>query len=136
MSQILNVAPLRSLVAVADFGGFQRAAMPLHVSQAAVSQHVRRLEAAIGRPLAEQHGRGSRFTADGELLLDQTPEGLVARNDLPAPQPLSLFVCPRASVATEIFQLAVGALRQLLSDQAERLRMPGLEAGLELSRGA
>ena len=71
MGAVLDIAPLRSLVAVADCGGFQRAATYLHLSQGAVSQHVRRLEAAIGRPLVERHGRGSRFTADGDQLLAQ-----------------------------------------------------------------
>jgi DNA-binding transcriptional LysR family regulator len=71
MLRILDVAPLRSFVAVADCGGFQRAADSLHLSQGAVSQHVRRLEAAVGRPLVERQGRGSRFTRDGEKLLRQ-----------------------------------------------------------------
>jgi DNA-binding transcriptional LysR family regulator len=71
MLRILDVAPLRSFVAVADCGGFQRAANSLHLSQGAVSQHVRRLEAAVGRPLVERQGRGSRFTADGDTLLRQ-----------------------------------------------------------------
>ena len=71
MLRILDVAPLRSFVAVADCGGFQRAANSLHLSQGAVSQHVRRLEAAVGRPLVERQGRGSRFTPDGDKLLRQ-----------------------------------------------------------------
>src|SRR3954447_3095421 len=71
MGAVLDIAPLRSLVAVADCGGFQRAATHLHLSQGAVSQHVRRLEAAVGRALIERHGRGSRFTSDGEQLLNQ-----------------------------------------------------------------
>ncbi|GAA2996677.1 DNA-binding transcriptional regulator, LysR family [Actinokineospora diospyrosa] len=65
----MDIVPLRSLVAVADRGGFQRAATYLHLSQAAVSQHVRRLEAATGRRLVERDGRRSRFTADGNRLL-------------------------------------------------------------------
>jgi DNA-binding transcriptional LysR family regulator len=69
MVGILDIAPLRSFVAVADCGGFLRAAGALHLSQGAVSQHVRRLESAIGRPLVERRGRGSTFTADGEHLL-------------------------------------------------------------------
>lgn len=69
MPGFLDIAPLRSLVAVADCGGFQRAGSHLHLSQAAVSQHVRRLEATIGRPLVERHGRGSRFTREGQELL-------------------------------------------------------------------
>lgn len=71
MVGILDIGPLRSFVAVADCGGFQRAATSLHLSQGAVSQHVRRLESATGRPLVQRQGRGSRFTADGELLLRQ-----------------------------------------------------------------
>ena len=71
MRRTLDIAPLRSFVAVADCGGFQRAASSLHLSQAAVSQHVRRLEAATGRVLVERQGRGSRLTRDGERLLAQ-----------------------------------------------------------------
>ena len=71
MLRDLDVGPLRSFVAVADCGGFQRAANALHLSQGAVSQHVRRLEAAVGRPLVERQGRGSRFTPDGDKLLRQ-----------------------------------------------------------------
>src|SRR5579862_6472028 len=71
MPRTLDIAPLRSFVAVADQGGFQRAARSLHLSQGAVSQHVRRLEAAIGRPLVVRQGRGSSFTADGEQLLSR-----------------------------------------------------------------
>ncbi|MEW9552281.1 LysR family transcriptional regulator [Nonomuraea sp. NPDC050783] len=80
MSRTLDIAPLRSFVAVADAGGFQRAADALHLSQGAVSQHVRRLESAIGRPLVERSGRGSRFTADGEKLLSLA-RGLLALHD-------------------------------------------------------
>lgn len=69
MEQVLDIVPLRSFVAVADRGGFQRAATYLHLSQAAVSQHTRRLEAATGRRLVTRDGRRSRFTADGEQLL-------------------------------------------------------------------
>ncbi|MEX5635081.1 LysR family transcriptional regulator [Parafrankia sp. FMc2] len=71
MRRTLDIAPLRSFVAVADCGGFQRAALSLHLSQAAVSQHVRRLESATGRVLVERQGRGSRLTRDGEHLLAQ-----------------------------------------------------------------
>ena len=49
MTRDLGIGPLRSFVAVADCGGFQRAATALHLTQGAVSQHVRRLESALGR---------------------------------------------------------------------------------------
>lgn len=81
MTGSLDIATLRSLVAIADCGGFQRAASALHLSQGAVSQHVRRLESTIGRPLVERHGRGSRFTADGEQLVVQARRILALHDD-------------------------------------------------------
>lgn len=86
MKQILDIAPLRSLVAIADRGGFQRAASALHLSQGAVSHHVRRLEATLGRPLFEREGRGSRFTPDGNRLLEQARRILAIHDET-----LSLF---------------------------------------------
>ncbi|MCP2339254.1 LysR family transcriptional regulator [Actinomadura rupiterrae] len=69
MAPVLDITPLRSLVAVSACGGFHRAAHALHLTQAAVSRHVQRLEDAIGRPLIERDGRGIRFTPDGEEFL-------------------------------------------------------------------
>lgn len=71
MSRVLDIVPLRSFVAIADAGGFHRAAARLSLTQSAVSQHVRKLEAVIGRRLVEPSGRGSRFTAAGEALLTE-----------------------------------------------------------------
>src|SRR5882762_2481079 len=82
MARALDIAPLRSFVAVADAGGFQRAADALHLSQGAISQHVRRLESAVGRPLVERQGRGFRFTADGEKLLGQARRILVLHDEV------------------------------------------------------
>jgi DNA-binding transcriptional LysR family regulator len=82
MSAILDVVPLRSLVAIVDCGGFQRAATALHLSQGAVSQHVRRLEAAVGRPLMERDHRGVRLTADGEALLPKARRLLATHDEI------------------------------------------------------
>ncbi|GAA1855571.1 LysR family transcriptional regulator [Pseudonocardia ailaonensis] len=71
MNRVLDVVALRSLVAVADCGGFHRAAASLHVSQPTVSHHVRRLEAVCGQPLVRREGRVSRFTPAGETLVVQ-----------------------------------------------------------------
>ncbi|MFC0221853.1 LysR family transcriptional regulator [Nocardioides zeicaulis] len=81
MDRTLDIGPLRSFVAVADHGGFLRAAEQLHLSQAGVSQHVRRLESATGVRLVERHGRGSRFTADGERLLASARRILAAHDE-------------------------------------------------------
>jgi DNA-binding transcriptional LysR family regulator len=81
MGQVLDILTLRSLVAVADCGGFHRAATTLRVSQSAVSQHVRRLEKVIGRPLVERQGRGAAFTTDGQALLVQARRILGVHDD-------------------------------------------------------
>jgi DNA-binding transcriptional LysR family regulator len=62
MAKVLDITPLRSLIAVADAGGFHRAAATLQLSQSAVSQHIRRLERVLGRPLVEPDGRRTRLT--------------------------------------------------------------------------
>ncbi len=69
MNGVLDVVALRSFVAIADAGGFRRAADSLHLSQSAVSQHVRRLEQACGRALVARDGRATRLTSEGEQLL-------------------------------------------------------------------
>nr|WSZ19791.1 LysR family transcriptional regulator [Streptomyces canus] len=68
---VLDIVALRSLTAIADCGGFHRAALALTLSQSAVSQHVRKLEKILGRPVVEREGRGTRFTTEGRLLLEQ-----------------------------------------------------------------
>ncbi|MER7393973.1 LysR family transcriptional regulator [Streptomyces sp. NPDC000151] len=71
MRPTLDIVALRSLVAVADYGGFHRAAGALALSQSAVSQHVRRLEKTLGAPVVERDGRRTRFTAHGTQLLEE-----------------------------------------------------------------
>jgi DNA-binding transcriptional LysR family regulator len=77
----LDITPLRSLIAVADTGGFHRAAALLHLSQSAVSQHVRRLEQVVGRPLVEPEGRRTRFTPAGAALLEQARHVVAAHDE-------------------------------------------------------
>ncbi|GAA4990626.1 LysR family transcriptional regulator [Pseudonocardia tropica] len=81
MPAVLDITALRSIVAVADQGGFHRAAQALMLSQSAVSQHVRRLEKAVGRPLVRKDGRVSRFTPEGEALLGEARRILAAHDD-------------------------------------------------------
>ena len=81
MGGVLDIVALRSLTSIADAGGFRRAADTLHLSQSAVSQHVRRLEQACGRALVERSGRGARFTSDGEVLVAEARKILAAHDD-------------------------------------------------------
>jgi len=81
MGGILDIIALRSLTSIADAGGFRRAAGSLHLSQSAVSQHIRRLEQVCGRPLVVRDGNAARFTPDGELLLAEARKILAAHDD-------------------------------------------------------
>ena len=60
---------LRSFLAVAQTRSFTRAAARLGVGQPAVSQHVRRLEAATGRVLLHRDTRSVALTTDGEAMI-------------------------------------------------------------------
>jgi len=81
MGQVLDIVALRSLAEVADCGGFHRAATSLRISQSAVSQHVRRLEKVVGRPLVRRQGRRTEFTTDGRLLLVEARRILAAHDE-------------------------------------------------------
>src|SRR3981081_1173443 len=60
---------LRSFVAVADCGGFHRAAERLNLTQSTVSQQIKRLELETKRPLLRRTTRRVALTDDGEMLL-------------------------------------------------------------------
>lgn len=64
---------LRSLVAVADNGGFTRAAERVGRTQSTVSLHIKQLEEGLGcRVFEREAGRGgeTRITPEGEILLN------------------------------------------------------------------
>ncbi|MFC7501488.1 LysR family transcriptional regulator [Nocardioides sp. CPCC 206347] len=115
MTKFLDIGPLRSLVAIADRGGFQHAATHLHLSQGAVSQHVRRLEAVVGAKLVEKHGRGSRFTSSGERLVGHARQILAAHDDA-----LGAFA------VDQVQQITIGS-----TEHAAAQLLPSLAAALE-----
>lgn len=61
---------LRSFVAIADHGGFTRAADVVNRTQSAISMQMKRLEEdVLQRPLFERSGRQVSLTAEGQVLL-------------------------------------------------------------------
>jgi DNA-binding transcriptional LysR family regulator len=80
MPRNLDLAALRALVTIADFGGVTRAAGVLNLTQSAVSMQVRRLEEALGQPLLDRTGRGVTPNATGEHLIAQARR-ILALND-------------------------------------------------------
>jgi len=65
----LDLAALRSFVAVADAGGVTRAANLMNLTQSAVSMQMKRLEAQLGVALLDRSARSVTLTAAGEQLL-------------------------------------------------------------------
>lgn len=70
--------PLLYLKAVAEHGSFTRAAAALHVSQPALSQQIRELEARMGVQLLDRSGRVVRATDVGETYLRHVRRALDA----------------------------------------------------------
>jgi LysR family cyn operon transcriptional activator len=65
----MNLRHLRAFAAIADLGGYARAAPALHLSQPALSRQIHALEAQLGVPLFDRVGRGVQLTSEGEDLL-------------------------------------------------------------------
>ncbi len=70
---MLNPQWLRSFAVLAELGNFTRAAERLDLTQAAVSQHVQRLEERLG-PLLIRRPRQLELTPSGKALLDYCAE--------------------------------------------------------------
>jgi DNA-binding transcriptional LysR family regulator len=66
----LNPIHVRTLREIARHGSFSRAAESLHLSQPAVSLHMRQLEARCGTALLERVGKRAFTTPAGALLLE------------------------------------------------------------------
>jgi DNA-binding transcriptional LysR family regulator len=71
---------LRTFLAVAQSLNFTAAGRSRGISQPTVSQHVRRLEEAVGRPLLVRDTRSVSLTADGDALAGFAREILAAHD--------------------------------------------------------
>ena len=65
----LDLDLLRTLVAIADTGSFNRAARAVYRTPSAVSMQMKKLEEQIGRPLFAKDGRTVALTLDGEAMV-------------------------------------------------------------------
>jgi molybdate transport repressor ModE-like protein len=70
----LDLRLLRSFLTVAQSGKISSAAKQLHLSQPAVTAHLRRLEEIIGKPLISRSTRGVKLTSYGHTLLNLATE--------------------------------------------------------------
>src|SRR5579863_6662030 len=77
----MELNQLETFLAVAEERSFSRAAMRLHRTQPAVSQVIRKLEAAVGETLFDRAARDGSLTAAGVLLRDYALRLLALRRE-------------------------------------------------------
>ncbi|WP_412029727.1 LysR family transcriptional regulator [Deinococcus yunweiensis] len=77
-----TLAQLRSLIAVADAGGFSEAAAELGVSQSSLSEAVAKLEDVVGRPLLRRSPAGTVVTPAGARVLAHARTAVQAAGDV------------------------------------------------------
>ncbi|HXX48446.1 MAG TPA: LysR family transcriptional regulator [Myxococcota bacterium] len=77
----MTLDELESFVCIAGGLGFTQASRRLHRSQPAISRRIHQLEEALGAPLFERIGRGSRLTDAGRALLPYAEAVLAAVRD-------------------------------------------------------
>src|SRR4051794_39521394 len=83
----LDPAHIRSFLAIVRYGGYPRAADALHLTQPAVSRHMRRLEEQLGEALFARSGRGVQLTAHGERAAAEPAQGVSAPHPANGPLP-------------------------------------------------
>lgn len=130
----MDLHQLRTFVAVAREGSITRAAEAVHLSQPAVSAHVKELEDALGLRLFERTSRGMDLTADGRRLLSRAEQTLAAHQAL-----LEEAARGKGTLAGRL-RLGVGrnpdheAVGRLLTTMSERF--PRVEVSLRHARSA
>jgi len=69
MARDIDIRLIRTFLTVAESGGMTSAATSLNLTQGAVSQKIKRLEALFGAELFERKQKKPRLTPDGERLM-------------------------------------------------------------------
>ena len=137
-----SLLALRAFEAAARHRSFTQAAAELHVSQAAVSRHIRVLEGELGRPLFRRLHRAVELTAHGRDLAAGLSAGFTAiRRAVDgargmAPRRLRLSVEPAFATRWLISRLGAFAAAQpsieLELESSEVFRVLGQDADLAI----
>lgn len=80
----MDLYQLKTFVTVAREGSITRASSSLHLSQPAVSAHIKAIEDALGLTLFERTARGMAVTPDGRRLLAKAEQTIAAHQELMA----------------------------------------------------
>ena len=87
----LDVALLRAFVAAAETGGMTSAGNVLHLTQAAISQQIKRLEDTFGTELFARDRRGLSLTDAGERLFGPAKRMLALNDEIWAEMTAKVF---------------------------------------------
>ncbi|MCC7125390.1 MAG: LysR family transcriptional regulator [Acidobacteria bacterium] len=117
---------LQYIVAVADLGGFRRAAEACHVAQPSLSSQVAQAEQALGVVVFERHTNPIRVAPAARPLVERARELLTAAHDLidqarVAADPLSGTL--RIGVIPTVCPYLLPEVAPLLSERFPRLRL-------------
>lgn len=123
----LDITPLRSFTAVVAFSGVRRAAEALHLSPAAVTGHIRKLERELGSRLVIPQGRGITLTSDGEELAIRARDIVQHHDDtvqaLAPPADDEILVAATEHAAEFLVPTVMALLHNRLPDRSIRLRL-------------
>lgn len=125
----MDLHQLKTFVVVAREGSVTRASKLLHLSQPAVSAHIKAIEEAFDLALFERTAKGMSLTPDGQRLLAKAEQALAAHHDLIAEATRlkgELTGRLRIGAASNSGNEAVGRLLVTLSE-----RFPAVEVALE-----
>lgn len=125
----MDIYQLKTFVTVAREGSITRASGLLHLSQPAVSAHIKAMEDTLGVSLFERTPRGMSLTHDGQRLLAKAEQTLAAHDELMAEAMRSkdeLTGKLRLGAGSNSSNEAIGVLLTVLSE-----RCPGVEVALK-----
>src|SRR5580704_19790375 len=77
----MDIAAVETFVAIAELGGFNRAAQRLHRTQPAISRRLGLLEHELGAPMFERIRGDARLTEAGRAFLPHAEAAVAALKD-------------------------------------------------------
>lgn len=125
----MDIHQLKTFVTVAREASITRASGVLHLSQPAVSAHIKAMEDTLGLSLFERTPRGMSLTRDGQRLLARAEQTLAAHRELMAEAARGkgeLTGRLRLGAGTNSNDEAIGRLLTVLAE-----RCPGVEVALK-----
>src|SRR5438445_5469813 len=127
----MEIRQIEYVVGVVEQGGFTRAAEALHVTQPALSEGIRRLEAELGLELFHRVGRRALLSSAGEAFLEPARQVLrdlrVLRTSVEAVGGLTagtLDVVALPTLAVDPLATLVGSFRHAHPDVVVRVDQP------------